>query len=172
MQPKKWVLAANHNQEILMNKLVSIGVIAVVIVGGGGFLLLHKSSTKSNKSSTASTMSTSQMQQMNSSAASSAGTTSGNTMAVTVTANDESATPETITAKAGQTVKLTFNVSSKGTYHGGLDFKSIDPAIDSGSIDEGSSKTITFTATKSFKFTPYWYKSNVQKDYFVTVNVN
>ena len=49
-------------------------------------------------------MSTSQMQQMNSSAASSAGTTSGNTMAVTVTANDESATPETITAKAGQTV--------------------------------------------------------------------
>jgi hypothetical protein len=31
---------------------------------------------------------------------------------------------------------------------------------------------VTFVASKSFKFTPYWYQSNVQKDYFITVNVN
>jgi hypothetical protein len=36
---------------------------------------------------------------------------------------------------------------------------------------EGKSGTATFVATKSFKFTPLWYQSNVQKDYFVTVNV-
>lgn len=152
-----------------MNKSVRIGgIVALLVVAGGTFMLMHKSP----KTKTAANMSAAQMHQTGPATSTNSTSTSGNTMAVTVTANDESATPETITAKKGQTVKLTFDVSSKGTYHGGLDFKSAGPAIDSGSIDEGSSKTITFTATKSFKFTPYWYKSNVQKDYFVTVTVN
>jgi hypothetical protein len=88
-----------------------------------------------------------------------------------VQANDTSATPDTITATKGQAVNITFAVSSNGTYHGGLDFKSTDPALDSGAIPTGISKRVSFIADKSFKFTPYWYQSNVQKDYFVTVNV-
>lgn len=92
-------------------------------------------------------------------------------MNVTIQANDTNASMEAINAVNGQTVNITFAVSTEGTYHGGLEFKSTDPAIDSGPIAEGSSKTVSFIATKSFKFTPFWYQSGVQKDYFVTVNV-
>jgi uncharacterized protein YxeA len=163
-----------------MAKSIIIGLVALVVIVGGGVLIFHKSpkttstaSTSTSKpapattspKSTTSTTSTSSPSATPSASASSS-------MNVTITANDGSASPDTITASKGQTVNIKFAVSSNGTYHGGLDFKSTDPAIDSGSIAEGASKTVSFTATKSFKFTPYWYESDVQKDYFVTVNVN
>lgn len=141
-----------------MNKNVIIGAVVVVVLGVGGFLVLHKGSNPYNASSNSSS---------NDGNADTVDA-SGN---ITVMANDTSATPETITATKGQKVTITFNVSTNGTYHGGLEFKSTDPALDSGSIAEGSSGKVSFTATKSFKFTPYWYQSNVQKDYYVTVNV-
>lgn len=141
-------------------KKVIIAVLAVLIVVGGGLAIAHNSSKKKSSDATASS----------NSSKSSSSSTSGD-MNATITANDSSATPDTITAKQGQKVNITFKVSKEGTYHGGLDFKNDDLGLDSGSIDEGESKVLSFTATKSFQFTPYWYKSNVKKDYFVTVDV-
>ncbi len=154
---------------------VIIGVAALIIVIGG-VLLLYKGKTPSYKSSNTNTTAGSYGASKTSTGTSNQSTTGsssaiGATESFTVTANDDSSTPETITAKKGDTVKLTLVVSKQGTYHGGLEFKSTDPAVDSGSIAEGDQKTISFTATKSFKFTPYWYQSNIQKDYFVAVNV-
>jgi hypothetical protein len=151
-----------------MNKVI-IGVIVAIVVIGGGYFALKKNASMSTASNTpASTTNTTN----STASAPASASTSSSVMNVSTTTNDTSASPETINVSKGQIINLTFKVSSSGTYHGGLDFKSTDPAIDSGSIAEGDSKTIQFTATKSFKFTPYWYQSNVQKDYFVTVNVN
>jgi plastocyanin len=140
-------------------KAVIIAIVAVIIIGGGVFaaVALNKpAATPASQSQTNKPVSSDK-------------TATGTTF--TITANDTSATPDTLNVKQGDTITITFNVSSQGTYHGGLKFKSSDPAIDSGSIAEGDSKTVTFTATKSFEFTPFWYQSSVQKDYFVTVNV-
>jgi|GEM_PF-1643534 len=178
-----------------MRRIIFV-VIALVIVAGGAFALMHKSSDKSvsDASNTASTTSTPKTTATNQSTASKAATqtqtstsavtntattatpapkanTTPSPLNVTVNANDDSASPETISATNGQTVNITFAVQEQGTYHGGLQFKSSDPAIDSGPIAMGSSKVVTFTASKSFKFTPFWYSSNVQKPYFITVNV-
>ncbi|MDB5160505.1 MAG: hypothetical protein JWO99_768 [Candidatus Saccharibacteria bacterium] len=151
-----------------MKKAIIIVIIAIVVIGGGtvAALMLSKPASKTTDTPTTTTSSSNQSTNTNSTP-----TTSGTTQSITVVANDGSASPDTINVTKGDTVNLTFTVSSAGTYHGGLDFKSSDPAIDSGGIAQGDSKTISFTATKSFKFTPFWYQSNIQKDYFVTVNV-
>ena len=165
-----------------MKAKVIVGVVLVaVVISGGALLVMHKNQDgpSSNTSASSSAPATTPNQAASSNAPAATATPSsgtstqatGNTETFTITANDTSASPNTVTVKQGDTVKLTFKVSSAGTYHGGLDFKSTDPAVDSGSIDEGSSGTVTFAATKSFKFTPYWYKSDIQKDYFVNVNV-
>lgn len=151
-------------------KIAIIGLVTLIIVAGGG-LLLFGAKSPSKPTATKSTNTTNTQSTSNTTNQSTTTSTSGTTDTVTITANDDSASPETITAKKGDTVKVTFVVSSQGTYHGGLEFKSTDPPVDSGSIAEGNTKTISFTATKSFKFTPYWYESSIQKDYFVSVNV-
>jgi len=88
-----------------------------------------------------------------------------------INANDSSADHEAVSVKKGANVSIMFMVETSGTYHGGLEFISTDPAIDSGPIATGESKAVTFTATKSFTFQPYWYASQVKKDYLITVNV-
>jgi hypothetical protein len=90
----------------------------------------------------------------------------------TIHANDDSADHETISVMKGAKVSLTFSVDESGVYHGGLEFKSTDPQIDSGAIAPGESKAVTFTADKPFSFQPYWYASQVKKDYLVNVKVN
>ena len=153
-------------------KKIILGLVALIIIAGGVVALTHKSSPKSvsNTSQTASSAPAAKAS-TNQPAPTTPAASSSSPMNVTISANDDSASPETITPSNGQMVNLTFAVSSSGTYHGGLEFNSTDPVIDSGPIATGSSKVVSFTASKSFKFTPYWYASNVQKGYFVTVNV-
>jgi hypothetical protein len=86
-----------------------------------------------------------------------------------ITADDSSATPSTITVPAGTIVEITFNVASSNVYHGGLDFRS--SVVNSGTVYAGASKTISFTANQSFDFTPYWPASNVAKSYMISVMV-
>ena len=146
---------------------IIIGVIIVVVLGGGAYAISQKDSSKEDKP-TSSTQPTDSSQDEKSEASES---NSGSPLNVTVTANDNTASPDTINAAKGQTVNLTFKITNEGTYYGGMQFKSTDPSLDTGTIPGGGTKTITFTADKSFKFTPYWPQSSVQKDYFVTVNV-
>ncbi len=87
----------------------------------------------------------------------------------TVNANDNSANLTTITASKGDIVSIKFNVAANETYHGGLDFRS--PNLSTGTIVTGSSKTVSFTATNSFTFIPYWPATNIQKPYVIKVQV-
>jgi hypothetical protein len=87
-----------------------------------------------------------------------------------ITADDSGASPSSISVNSGTTVEITFNVSSNNVYHGGLDFRS--SVVNTGTVYAGQSKTISFTATQSFAFTPYWPASDVAKGYTIAVNVN
>lgn len=86
-----------------------------------------------------------------------------------LTADDYSATPSEFSVKSGSQVTLTFNVSSEKVYYGGLDFRS--PIISTGTILPGQSKTITFSASSSFEFIPYWPASQVRKGYEIKIIV-
>ena len=150
------------------------GIIAVVIVailGVGGFALTRHTS----KSPTSDTSSNTN-QPAKSSAAANSDTSSGSGSSTpatgtdfTINANDESADVEKVNVKKGDTIHITFNVNEDGTYHGGLEFKS--DVVSSQPIKPGASDTVSFTADKSFNFTPFWYQSNVQKGYLIAVNV-
>lgn len=87
-----------------------------------------------------------------------------------ISADDSGATPSEITVAKGTTVEITFKVASANVYYGGLDFRS--SVVNSGTINSGGSKTISFAANKSFSFTPYWPASGVAKPYAIKVTVN
>jgi hypothetical protein len=74
-----------------------------------------------------------------------------------------------ISVARGAQTSLTFMVQSVGTYNGGLEF--IGGGIDSGTISLGGSKTVQFTASGSFSFTPWWPSTSVRKCYVVLVKV-
>lgn len=148
-----------------MKKIVVVA--GVVIVVAAGFIVFgthHKTTDKSGTGSSSSSKSSS-------SSSSSALTSTSMTPSFMINANDSGADHETINVKEGATVSIMFMVETSGTYHGGLEFVSTDPEISSGPIAAGASKTITFTATKSFSFQPYWYESQVKKDYLITIKV-
>jgi archaellum component FlaF (FlaF/FlaG flagellin family) len=138
-----------------MKKGIIIAVSAIVIIGVAAYIAMYShKATPQNNAPTSHALTSDSMNPE-----------------VTVTATDDNADHTTISIKKGASVKLTFKVSQDGVYHGGLQFKSTDPAIDSGPIAPGKTKTITFTANKSFSFQPYWYASGVKKDYLITINV-
>lgn len=86
-----------------------------------------------------------------------------------VDADDETASQTQLNVAKGHTIAITFNVKNGSTYHGGLDFRS--DLLTTGTIPTGSSKTVTFTANKSFTLVPYWPSSNIKKPYTIQVNV-
>ncbi len=142
----KWGITVNR-------KISAIIIIAVLVIAGGVVYMLN------NRAAAPSTNNTP-----------SSNTKSATGTAFTINATDDSADITTLNVKKGDSISVTFNVSQQGVYHGGLEFKS--DAISSGPIQPGQSKTITFTADKSFDFTPYWYQSNIKKDYIISVKVN
>ncbi len=89
--------------------------------------------------------------------------------AVSISADDTNATPNMIMVPAGTIVEITFKVASSNVYYEGLDFRS--SVVNSGTINAGASKTISFTAKNSFDFTPYWPASGVAKNYKISVVV-
>lgn len=86
-----------------------------------------------------------------------------------VHANDNSADLTAISVAKGTPVRITFSVDAENTYHGGLDFRS--SVVSTGTILPGSSKTISFTASASFSFTPYWPATDIQKPYAIKIAV-
>lgn len=154
-------------------KKIIIVAIAVVVLGVGAYLLLGSGSGQDSDTTTTTPASSQAAQQPSSDQTANPITPVGSdgTSQVNITANDTTATPQSVTVKKGAKVAITFNVSTRGTYHGGLEFKNTELGLDSGSIPEGQSGKLTFTADKSFQLTPYWYQSGVKKDYMVSVNV-
>lgn len=86
-----------------------------------------------------------------------------------VSADDYSVIPGTISVKAGTKVNLTFNVKSTNVYYGGLEFRS--SVVNTGAIPPGGSKTVAFTAQNTFEFAAYWPASNVDKGYRLLITV-
>lgn len=83
--------------------------------------------------------------------------------------NDKRYSPSgPITASAGDTVRITFNVSTTDVYYGGMLFRG--GPVDSGDIDRGGSKTVEFVAETDFTITAYWPSSGVIK-YTIPVQV-
>lgn len=144
--------------------LIGAGVVYALVyfVFIKGLYSKPKSST-----STSSQPSTSQTTSPNTPSAP-ASTSSGTNF--TITADDNGADNESINVAKGSTVSITFMVKDNTVYHGGLDFRS--NSVSTGTIAPGQSKTIQFTADQSFKFTPYWPSSNIQKGYTIAVNVS
>jgi len=70
---------------------------------------------------------------------------------------------------AGDIVEITFMVKTTNVNFGGLDFRG--GPVDTGTINPGKSKTISFTAEETFKIIPYWPSSGTKKSYRITVNV-
>lgn len=157
-----------------MKKIVIVVAIAVIVIVGG-VVALNSGNDKKSSNTTTQPSSSSSKTTPKSTDQSTAQTVTpvskDGTETVTINANDTSATPNMLNVTKGDKVVITFNVLSQGTYHGGLTFKSADPVVESDPIQAGSSGDVTFTATKSFQFTPYWYQSGVKKDYVVSVNV-
>ncbi len=141
-----------------MNRKIGAAVLVVVIVVVGivAYALNNRPSSSSNNGTNT-----------NSSASNANQAAAGTSF--TINATDDSADVTTLNVKKGDTIKITFNVQQQGVYHGGLEFRS--DGVSSGPIQPGQSKTVTFAADKSFTFTPYWYQSNVKKDYTISVNV-
>lgn len=153
-----------------MNKKVIAGVALVVVIAIVGFVLFGgNKDKKSNTNTNGTTTNTGEQNNTNTPAA--ALTSDSMTPSFTIVANDDSADHEAIKVKKDAKVTLTFTVEKSGVYHGGLQFKSDDPQIDSGPIAPGDSKSVTFTADKGFSFTPYWYASGVKKNYIIDVTV-
>lgn len=94
-------------------------------------------------------------------------TTSTNSF--TVVAGQQASNPQVITVNNGSQVQITFQVDQDTTSHGGLEFRS--PMVSTGVIKPGTSKTVKFTASKSFSFTPYWPDTNEPNDYTIDVVV-
>lgn len=143
-------------------------IVAVIIVGGGGYALVKHNDNKNNSSNkTSSSSSQSGSSSSNQSSASKSSASTGTDF--TINANDESADLTTLNVKKGDKITVTFKVDTNNVYHGGLEFKS--DVVSSKPIQPGDSDTVTFTADKSFDFTPYWYQSSVKKDYLISVKV-
>ena len=86
----------------------------------------------------------------------------------TITVDDESTSMSEIKVTRGNIVQITFNAGPE-IYYGGLDLRS--SVVNSGTIPANGSKTISFNATESFVFVPYWPASGVAKDYTIKVTV-
>lgn len=91
------------------------------------------------------------------------------TKSFTIHANNNTADLTTITVSKGTLVQITFSVNAENTYHGGLDFRS--SVLNTGTITPGNSKTVSFTASNSFIFTPYWPLTDIQKSYAINIVV-
>jgi hypothetical protein len=88
---------------------------------------------------------------------------------ITVTGYDTGASIETITVPPGTSVTITFGVDPLRSSHGGLDFRS--SVVNTGSITPGTTKSVTFIATKSFSIIPYWANTNTAAPYKINVVV-
>ncbi len=66
-----------------------------------------------------------------------------------------------INVTKGDTVKITFTVKTTNTYFAGLEIRS--EAFMTGQIPKGQSKTVGFTADRSFQFTSHWPSTQVLK---------
>lgn len=94
---------------------------------------------------------------------------------ITITADDNSASQTTIGIDAGTKVTITFQLNpSTTTYDGGLIFRStgISPALNTGVVTVKTPQILTFMATQSFDFIPYWPTTNTQKPYKISITVH
>jgi cytoskeletal protein RodZ len=167
------------------SSIIGLLAIAVVVLGGGYWFMQRGSSVATNTYRAPAAVVTTQATnttvthspQTSSStvpvttmhASTSTAAAALKTQSFSVTGSDTKASLTSITVAKGTPVTITFTVDANNTYHGGLDFRS--SVISTGTILPGKSKSVSFTATTSFAFTPYWPATNTKKPYVISVLV-
>lgn len=144
-----------------MNRNIVIAIVAIlVLLGVGGFFLMNNSATAPSPSPeaamTAPSASPEAMNDMDaddmqtSESTGSADSEEAGVKEITVESNGLNFTPNTITVRQGDKVKLTYK-NNMGRHDWNLD----EFNADTGMINAGQSKTIEFTASKKGTFEYY-----------------
>lgn len=128
------------------SKQIVVVVIAVLLVAAGAWAWNNQ--TRSNKGNM-NTKEAPKTLEESTESATDAGTTA-KTVEVTMEAGNYYFAPKTITAKQGDTIKIT--LTGKGMMH---NFVIDELGVKSSSVQPGNSTTITFTASKKGTFTYY-----------------
>lgn len=81
----------------------------------------------------------------------------------TISADEERFEPSTITVNKGEKVRITFRFNDDEIYFGGLDVKSDFFNVAYRKSDSKKSKTVQFTADKSFSYSGYWPQTSKLK---------
>lgn len=92
----------------------------------------------------------------------------GVTRELTITADDRSfyynnQPINSINAKPGEKLKITFRTLTSNVYYGGLDFRSEDFGINTGKVKPGDETKVEITIDKEGTITSYWPLSGVKK---------
>lgn len=80
----------------------------------------------------------------------------------TIEADDYGIYPDKVMVNKGDKVIITFIARKDEVYFGGLDFKG-EGWENTGKVQAGGSKTVEFTAEKTFEFKTYWPSSGAVK---------
>lgn len=122
--------------------IIGLGIVAAVLVGGIIWNNQHSSADHSSMDMSGNTETTT-------SAADTGSSTTGKTVTVAMEAGNYYFSPKTITAKKGDTIKIT--LTGKGMLH---DF-TLDEFNVSSSVEPGKTTTIEFTVDKAGSFEFY-----------------
>lgn len=157
---------------MMQTKYIGILIVVLVLVAGG-YVFSKRGAYQAPVQNQTQTQTQTQMQEQMQKGGNMPSTNGsmGTMMAksFTVHGNDTAADLKSITVAKGTPVTITFGADAQGTYHGGLDFRS--SVVSTGPIAPGSTKAVSFTADKSFSFTPYWPSTNIAKPYTINVVV-
>lgn len=90
------------------------------------------------------------------------------TRELTITADDDSfyynrEPTDSISAKFGEKLRITFRTLTSNVYYAGLDFKSEEFGIDTGKVGPGDETEVEITVDKEGTITSYWPSSGVKK---------
>ncbi|MBI3032999.1 cupredoxin domain-containing protein [Candidatus Woesearchaeota archaeon] len=80
-----------------------------------------------------------------------------------ISADEKQFNPDSITVKKGSKVKINFNFNDDHIYFGGLDIKSEYFNLKYKKSDKIKTKTVEFTAEKTFSYSGYWPATNAKK---------
>jgi hypothetical protein len=166
------------------SSVIGLFAVAIIVLGGGYWFMQRGSSVTTNtyraptvvNTRPTNTIPTNPPQTSSSTipattmhASTTPAATAPKSQSFNITGSDTKASLTSIAVAKGTPVTIIFAVDANNTYHGGLDFRS--SVVNTGAILPGKSKTISFTATTSFAFTPYWPATNTKKPYVISVVV-
>lgn len=129
-------------------RVIIIGVIVLVLLGGGYFLLSNRASQQPTPAQT--TVESTPADQSEVTPSDAVMKKEGDVKEISVESNGLSFTPNEVTVKEGDTVKVTYK-NNKGTHDWGIDEFNVRTKL----LNAGTSETVEFVANKKGTFEFY-----------------